>query len=174
MARPISPPKKSIALRAWRRNSRNGQTGYSHQMLGAALVHPDRKEVIPLCPEPIINQDGDTKNDCERNASRRWRKRFRQEHPHLPVIVVEDGLAANAPHLRDLREAHVHYIIGVKPGDHAFLFQHLHEADAAPPRSTARPASGSRTGSRKSMNGSAPICTAWSSRLSAITSAPAS
>ncbi len=95
------------------------------------MVHPDLKEVIPLAPQPIIQQDGQAKNDCERNATRRWLKRFRQEHPHLPVIVVEDALSANAPHLRDLREAGAHYIIGVKPGDHAFLFDHLrtlHEA----------------------------------------------
>ena len=110
---------------------RNGNITYSHQLLGATLVHPDLKEVIPLAPEPIIQQDGQAKNDCERNATRRWLKRFRQEHPHLPVIVVEDALSANAPHLRDLREAGAHYIIGVKPGDHAFLFDHLrtlHEA----------------------------------------------
>lgn len=113
------------------KNHRNGTTTYSHQLLGATLVHPDIKEVIPLAPEPIINQDGQTKNDCERNATRRWLKQFRQEHPHLPVIVIEDGLSANAPHLRDLREAHVHYILGVKPGDHAFLFQHLQTLDEA-------------------------------------------
>ena len=110
---------------------RGGGVTYSHQLLGATLVHPDLKEVIPLAPEPIVNQDGHTKNDCERNATRRWLKQFRQEHPHLPVIVVEDGLSANAPHLRDLRDASVHYIIGVKPGDHAFLFQHLRDADEA-------------------------------------------
>ncbi len=108
-----------------------GGITYYHQLLGATLVHPDLKEVIPLAPEPIVNQDGYTKNDCERNATRRWLKHFRQEHPHLPVIIVEDGLSANAPHLRDLRDAHVHYILGVKPGDHAFLFQHLRNADAA-------------------------------------------
>ena len=113
------------------KHHRNGSVTYSHQLLGATLVHPDLKEVIPLAPEPIIQQDGQAKNDCERNATRRWLKRFRQEHPHLPVIVVEDALSANAPHLRDLREAGAHYIIGVKPGDHAFLFDHLrtlHEA----------------------------------------------
>ncbi len=94
------------------------------------MVHPDLKEVIPLVPEPIIHQDGQTKNDCERNATRRWLKRFRQEHPHLPVIVVEDALSADVPHLRDLR-GRAHYIIGVKPGDHAFLFQHLQTLDEA-------------------------------------------
>jgi hypothetical protein len=113
------------------KHHRGGGVTYSHQVLGATLVHPDRKEVIPLAPEPIINQDGHTKNDCERNASRRWLQRFRREHPHLPVIVVEDALSANAPHLDDLRDARMHYIIGVKPGDHAFLFQHLRDADEA-------------------------------------------
>jgi hypothetical protein len=107
------------------KHHRNGNITYSHQLLGATLVHPDLKEVIPLAPEPIIQQDGQTKNDCERNATRRWLKRFRQEHPHLPVIVVEDGLSANAPHLRDLGEANARYVIGVKPGDHTFLFEHL-------------------------------------------------
>jgi hypothetical protein len=112
------------------KNHRNGTITYSHQMLGAVLVHPDHKEVIPLAPEPIIKTDGNAKNDCERNATRRWLKLFRQEHPRLPIIIVEDALAANAPHLRDLREANAHFIIGVKPGDHAFLFNRIHAADA--------------------------------------------
>ena len=42
---------------------RNGTVTYSHQMLGAALIHPDRREVIPLMPEPIVEQDGSEKND---------------------------------------------------------------------------------------------------------------
>lgn len=111
------------------KHHRGGGITYSHQLLGATLVHPERKEVIPLAPEPIINQDGHNKNDCERNATRRWLQHFRRDHPHLPVIIIEDGLSANAPHLRDLRQARVHYIIGVKAGDHAFLFRYLHDAD---------------------------------------------
>jgi hypothetical protein len=113
------------------KHHRGGGITYSHQLLGATLVHPDLKEVIPLAPEPIIKQDGHTKNDCERNATRRWLQHFRREHPHLPVIIVEDALSANAPHLRDLRAARVRYIIGVKPGDHSFLFKQLHAADEA-------------------------------------------
>jgi hypothetical protein len=113
------------------KHHRNGNITYSHQLLGATLVHPDLKEVIPLAPEPIIQQDGQDKNDCERNATRRWLQSFRHEHPHLPVIVVEDALSSNAPHLRDLRQARAHYIIGVKPGDHAFRFEHLHTRDEA-------------------------------------------
>jgi hypothetical protein len=113
------------------KHHRGGGITYSHQLLGATLVHPDLKEVIPLAPEPIIQQDGHTKNDCERNATHRWLKQFREEHPHLRVIVVEDALSANAPHLKDLSEARVRYIIGVKPGDHTFLFEHLKGLDDA-------------------------------------------
>lgn len=110
------------------KKSRNGNVSYSHQMLGAALVHPDRKEVIPLCPEPIIKQDGDTKNDCERNASRRFFGHFRREHPKLPVIVVADALSANAPLIADLRDHDFRFILAIKPGSHAFLFEQMRTA----------------------------------------------
>jgi len=36
------------------KHHRGGGVTYSHQVLGATLVHPDLKEVIPLAPEPII------------------------------------------------------------------------------------------------------------------------
>lgn len=102
---------------------KNGSTTYYHHMLGAAVVHPEKKVVIPLAPEPIIKGDGDTKNDCERNASKRLLKDLRREHPHLKVLVVEDGLASNYPHLSLLDSLKMHYIIGAKPGDHKYLFE---------------------------------------------------
>jgi hypothetical protein len=97
-------------------------------MLAAALVHPDHKEVIPLAPEPIQKQDGSTKNDCERNASKRLLRKIRQDHPRMGFIVVEDGLASNGPHVRELLEQRMHFILGAKPGDHPFLLERLLEA----------------------------------------------
>lgn len=38
-----------------------GQTHYYHQLLGAVMVHPDLKTVLPLAPEAITRQDGATK-----------------------------------------------------------------------------------------------------------------
>lgn len=104
------------------RHHTNGTVSYYHQMLGAVIVHPDFSEVIPLAPEPIQRADGQTKNDCERNAARRWLDRFRQDHPELPVLVVEDALSSNAPHVRDLQKATCHFLLGVKAADHAHLF----------------------------------------------------
>src|SRR5215475_6821696 len=95
---------------------RNGTVTYRHQMLGAALIHPDQREVIPLMPEPIIKQDGTDKNDCERNAAKRFITKLRQDHPHLKLIVTEDSLSSNAPHIQVLHEHHLHYILGVKEG----------------------------------------------------------
>ena len=109
-------------------NKETDEVTYQHQMLAAAIIHPDHKEVIPLASEPITKQDGSTKNDCERNAAKRLLRKIRQEHPRLKLLVVEDGLASNAPHIRDLIELGMHFLLGVKPGDHAFLFQHLAEA----------------------------------------------
>ena len=109
-------------------NKQTGAVTYSHQMLGAALVHPDFREVIPFAPEPIIKQDGATKNDCERNAAKRLLRKIRQEHPHLGLIVIEDALASNAPHIRELQSLNMHFLLGAKPGDHAFLFEKLEAA----------------------------------------------
>jgi hypothetical protein len=108
--------------------SSNGTTTYYHQMLGGCIVHPDQKNVIPLCPELIKNEDGQTKNDCERNAAKRFIGHFRREHPHLKVIVIEDGLSSNAPHIELLNEHDIKYILGAKPGDHEFLFTELEKS----------------------------------------------
>ncbi len=114
-----------------RTNRKTGEITYSHQMLGAAIVHPNRKEVIPLAPEPIIKQDGAKKNDGERNAAKRFFEYLRKDHPHLSLIVIEDALSANAPHIQELKRHKLHYILGVKPGDHAFLFEQVEQAHAA-------------------------------------------
>ncbi len=66
--------------------------------------------------------------DCERNATRRLLEKFRQDHPHLKVIVNEDALGSNAPHIEDLEQHNCHYILGVKEGDHKFLFEYVEQA----------------------------------------------
>lgn len=108
-----------------RKEHSNGTVSYYHQMFGVCVVHPDKRNVIPLCPEPILNQDGDDKNDCERNACKRFLENFRREHPHLKAILVEDGLSSNAPNIRMIEEYRLKYILVAKPGDHCFLFEQL-------------------------------------------------
>lgn len=110
------------------RQHKNGPVTYYHQLLGAAMVHPDHRVVIPFAPEAIVQQDGQTKNDCERNASKRLLEKIRREHPQLNLTIVEDGLASNAPHIRLLKQLKFHFILGAKPDDHQHLFSEVERA----------------------------------------------
>jgi hypothetical protein len=110
---------------------RNGAVTYAHQMLGAAIIHPDQRAVMPLMPEPIVNRDGTDKNDCERNAAKRFVAKLRQDHPHLKFIITEDSLSSNAPHIATLHDHDLRYILGVKEGDHGYLFQQVKVAEQA-------------------------------------------
>ena len=115
---------------------KNGSRTYCHQMLGAAVVHPTIREVVPLAPEPILKGDGHSKNDCERNASKRLLRDFRREHPHLKTIIVEDGLASNGPHIELLRELGLSFILGAKPGGHGALFEFVDGVERLPGQPT--------------------------------------
>ena len=106
---------------------KDGTRTHCHQLLGAALVHPDLRApggVRPAAgPEPILRGDGATRNDCGRNAAKRLLRDVRREHPHLKLMVAEDGLASNGPHVRLLQELNMRFVPGAKPGGHADLFE---------------------------------------------------
>ena len=92
---------------------RRGSITYAHQMLGAAIIHPDQRAVLPLMPEPIVNRNGTDKNDYERNAAKCFAAKLRQDHPYLKFIITEDSLSANAPQIETLHAHCPHYILGV-------------------------------------------------------------
>lgn len=105
------------------RTHRNGEISYHHAGLAAVIVHPAQSEVFPLDFEPILRQDGAKKNDCERNAAKRLCEQLRQCYCDLPILLVEDALYANAPHLRQIIDYGWRYVINVKPDSHESLFK---------------------------------------------------
>ncbi len=105
------------------KHHRDGSVTYYHQMLCGAIVHPEHKQVFPLAPEGILKTDGAKKNDCERNAAKRFIEDLRREHPHLKLIVLEDALAANAPHIRHLISNDLRFILGAKEKGNKYLFK---------------------------------------------------
>jgi hypothetical protein len=109
------------------RTRRNGKTSYHHAALAAVIVHPDEKEVFPIEIEPIIKQDGEQKNDCERNAAKRLCKKLKTSYPKLPILLIEDALYSNAPHLTEILENGWKYILNVKPDSHKSLFKQFEE-----------------------------------------------
>jgi hypothetical protein len=100
-------------------------------MLGAAIIHPDLREVIPLMPEPMVKPDGTDKNDCARHAAKRFVATLRQDHPHLKFIVTDDSLSAHAPHRETLQAHDLRSILGVKEGEHTSLFKQVQAAEHA-------------------------------------------
>jgi hypothetical protein len=90
------------------RKHRNGSESYAHSMLTAAVVCPGLREVFVVNNEPIVKQDGETKNDCERNAAKRLFTRLSDTFADKPVVYVLDALYACAPV--------VNQIIGQGPG----------------------------------------------------------
>lgn len=100
---------------------------YYHQLVAAAIVHPEHKRALPLDFEPITRHDGNTKNDCERNAGKRLLHSIREQYPDRKFVVLEDALAANGPHIRELIHHQMDFIIGAKPGSNASLFEEVFE-----------------------------------------------
>ena len=91
-------------------------------MVLGAVVHPERSQVLlPSGPEFVANSDGSAKNDCERNAIRRYLQRFRREHPKLQVVVM-DALHANEPMARMLQELGMSFVIVAKETSQATVY----------------------------------------------------
>ncbi|WP_420460905.1 hypothetical protein [Neolewinella sp.] len=80
-----------------KRQHKNGTVSYSHAMLSGALVCPKRRQVFVIDNEPILKQDGQTKNDCEHNAAKRFFERQASVNGHRSMIYVLDALYACAP-----------------------------------------------------------------------------
>jgi hypothetical protein len=104
------------------KHHKDGSVSYYHQVMSSVLVHPEQSIVLPMLMEPILKNDGDKKNDCEKNAGKRLLTSLRAMHSQLKMIVVEDGLHSNAPHIRLLNSLNYRYLIGAKPADHKWLF----------------------------------------------------
>jgi len=107
------------------KHHRDGKVSYYHSILAGAIVHPDKKQVIPLCPEPIFKHDGSTKNDCEQNAAHRFLGDIKTEHPRLKLTILSDALHATTPQINYLNSLGYNFILNVKPGSHSSLFDWL-------------------------------------------------
>jgi len=101
----------------------NGTVTYHHNMLCAALVHPTQREVFIMGAEPIVKQDGQSKNDCELNAGTRLLDWLALQYKGHKLLIVEDALYANGPHLRQILSNHWQFVVNIKPKSQTTLFK---------------------------------------------------
>lgn len=109
------------------RHHHNGKVSYYHQLLVASIVHPDQSVVLPLFPEPITKQDGNTKNDCESNAAKRLLPAIHASFPNQRFIVLQDAIAADAPSIRRHQALDNRFIITAKESDLGFLYTQVQQ-----------------------------------------------
>ncbi len=86
------------------------------------LVKPEQKELFVMGSEPILCQDGAHKNDCEPSAAKRLLDWLSNTYPHQPLLLTEDALYANGPHICQITQHNFSYILGIKPDGNKSLF----------------------------------------------------
>jgi len=109
------------------KRSKRGKVRYHHEILQAALVHPDHRQVIVLAPEQVRNTDGSEKQDCEINAGKRILNKIRRDHPKLGIIIVGDSLYSKQPFIQELKDKNMSYILVAKPKDHKLMMEWVSE-----------------------------------------------
>lgn len=100
-------------------------THYSHSVLLPVLVRPDKAEVLMLEPEFIVPQDGAEKQDCERNAAKRWVTRNAAHFAGRHVTVLADDLHCNQPFCQLLVDHGLNFIMTCKPTSHPALYEEV-------------------------------------------------
>ena len=103
----------------------NGQTLYYHSAITPVIVCPGRSEVIALPPEYIMPQDGQTKQDCEQGAGKRWISKHAQAVVPHQVTLLGDDLYSKQPFCALALQQGFHFILTCKPDSHATLYERL-------------------------------------------------
>ena len=107
------------------RQDRSGQSHYYHAALLPLMVQPRLEHVLACFPEMITPQDGAEKQDCERNAAKRWLSKWSHLYAPDSITYLGDDLFCNQP-LCEQVIAHQQYFLFVcKPDSHVELYRWL-------------------------------------------------
>ena len=100
---------------------KEGKTNYSHSMVTPTIVKPGANKVISLNPSFITPQDGDSKQDSELKASKRWIRKH--ANTYTDITILGDDLYAHEPFCRDLKKWGMNFILVCKPDSHKTLYE---------------------------------------------------
>ena len=117
--------KKLNCPRCNSRKHRNGSTTYYHQVVTPVIVSPSKKQVINLAPEFIKKQDGESKQDCENAAVKRWLLKNPLHHKNRPITLLGDDLYSRQPICELALNQGYNFIFVAKPSSHKYLYSLL-------------------------------------------------
>jgi hypothetical protein len=128
--------RKIHCPRCSNRKRSDGGTEYFHAFLGASIVAPGHQQVLPLPPAFIVPQDGAEKQDCERNAAKRWLERHGPALAHRRPVFLGDDLFACQPIATAMQKVGGNFILTCKPSSHKTITEYLYGAQPEEHRQT--------------------------------------
>lgn len=111
------------------KDHKDGRRTYYHSAITPVLVKPGNNRVISLEPEFIQPQDGQEKQDCERNAAKRWIAGAGSKYVSMGITLLGDDLYCNEPFCKDALERGYHFIFTCKSSSHKYLSEWIEEAE---------------------------------------------
>lgn len=108
----------------------NGKTDYYHSVITPVIVQAGNEHVLSLEPEFIVPQDGQEKQDCEIEASKRWLRTHGAYYAQQNVTLLGDDLYSRQPFCQAVKDAKMHFILVCKEDSHAQLYQSVAFLDA--------------------------------------------
>jgi hypothetical protein len=107
------------------RKRANGKVESYHSMLAATIVAPGHAMVVPLMPEFIVKPDGSEKQDCERNAAKRWLAAHAARMAPLRPVYLGDDLFACQPIAEAVLASGGDFLFTAKPDSHKTLYDFM-------------------------------------------------
>ena len=98
-------------------------TEYYHSAITPIIAHPKSNQVLSLFPEVISNKDGEDKQDCEINASKRWLDRTHLISKHYGLVLLGDDLYCKTSLIKKAREKEHNYIFVCKESSHQKMYE---------------------------------------------------
>jgi hypothetical protein len=107
------------------RKRANGKVESYHSMLAATIVAPGHNMALPLMPEFIARQDGAEKQDCERNAAKRWLATQGERMEALRPVYLGDDLFACQPICAAVLASGGDFLFTAKAESHKVLYEFM-------------------------------------------------
>ena len=107
------------------RKRANGKVESYHSMLAATIVAPGHAMAIPLMAEFIVKPDGAEKQDCERNAAKRWLATHAERVRGLRPVYLGDDLFACQPIAEAILSSGGDFLVTAKPQSHKALYDFM-------------------------------------------------
>ncbi len=100
-------------------------TEYYHAMLTPIIASPNQSQIISLAPEHITNLDGGDKQDCERNAAKRWLNKYGDKYGKLNATILADDLFSCEPICIEILDKKLNFIFTCKENSHKSLYEFI-------------------------------------------------